>query len=136
MDGVNMGRVSGAMHADCPGSPQAWHLCSTQWASRNQGQEDVRQKLITGLHLFLFDCLQTLSKLPHVFGEAGCAFCLCQSCSLVRQGLRSKEKLSWSTAPGGDMSSLHLLIHLPSGRVRQDNSGTLQNSSAVHGHQA
>ena len=53
------------------------HLCSTQGALRNQGQEDVSQKLTSGLYLLLFNYLQTISKLAHVFGEVGCAFCLC-----------------------------------------------------------
>lgn len=60
-------------------------------------------------------------------------FASVQSCFLVCQGLCTKEKTFWSTATVGNMSSLHLLIRLPSRRVRQDNGGTLRTSSAVHG---
>lgn len=52
-------------------------LGRTQWAPGNQEQEDVRQKLTRGLHLLLFNYLQTISKLAYVFGEVSCAFCLC-----------------------------------------------------------
>lgn len=48
------------------------HLCSTQWAPGKQGQEDVRQKLTIGLHLLLFNYLQTISKLARVWGSGLC----------------------------------------------------------------
>lgn len=72
MDGVSIGPCLEPCAFTTLSPPRLVHLCSTQRAPRGQGQEDVRQKLTLGLHLFLFDYFQTISKLAPVWGSRLC----------------------------------------------------------------
>ena len=82
-------QVSGGVHTQSP-ELLLGQLSSTPWAHGSQGQGHKRQKLTTGLCFFLTTCKPFPNGL--MSGEWVVPFTSVQICSLLCQGLCSKEK--------------------------------------------